>query len=262
MRTVLLGILIPFLGTTAGASAIFFLKGGLHEKLQRALLGFAAGVMVAASVWSLLIPAMEMVSDRGRFAFLPALVGFVAGVAFLFLLDRITPHLHVAAEHPEGPADSVKRMDKKVMLVLAVTLHNIPEGMAVGVVLASFLKGGGTITPEAALALAIGIAIQNFPEGVIVSMPLRASGQGKMKSFFYGFFSGVVEPIAALITIGLTALVVPLLPYLLAFAAGAMVYVVVEELIPAATKNEESDICTIGFASGFALMMVLDVALG
>ena len=262
MNIVFWGLLIPFLGTTLGAACVFFMKKEMNDTVQRALLGFAAGVMVAASVWSLLIPAMEMSAPLGRLAFVPALTGFSLGVAFLFLLDRITPHLHAMAQNPEGPKNSINKISRTMMLVFAVTLHNIPEGMAVGVVFASLLNGGSEITAAGALALSIGIAIQNFPEGAIISMPLRTEGNGKFRSFVYGTLSGAVEPIAAVATILLTSLVLPFLPYLLAFAAGAMVYVVVEELLPEATRDEKTDICTLGFAVGFALMMVLDVALG
>lgn len=256
------GLLIPFLGTALGSACVFFMKREMRDGIQRALLGFAAGVMIAASVWSLLIPAMDMSSFLGKLAFFPALTGFALGVGFLFLLDRITPHLHAMAENPEGPKSSVNKISRTMMLVFAVTLHNIPEGMAVGVVFASFLSGGQSISSADALALSLGIAIQNFPEGAIISMPLRSEGNGKAKAFVYGALSGAVEPVAAVITILLTSLVLPFLPYLLAFAAGAMVYVVVEELIPEAARDEKTDICTIGFAIGFALMMVLDVALG
>ena len=255
------GLLIPFLGTALGSGCVFFMKRGMNDTVQRVLLGFAAGVMIAAGVWSLLIPAMDMSESMGRLAFLPALIGFILGIAFLFLLDKITPHLHAMAETPEGPKSTVNKISRTMMLVFAVTLHNIPEGMAVGVVFASFLNSGG-LSGADALALAIGIAIQNFPEGAIISMPLRTEGNGKFKSFLYGTLSGAVEPLAAIITILLTSLVLPFLPYLLSFAAGAMVYVVIEELIPEATRDEKTDVCTIGFAFGFALMMVLDVALG
>mgnify|MGYP002624220311 CR=1 FL=1 len=256
------GLAIPFAGTTLGAACVFFMKRKMNDTVQRALLGFAAGVMIAASVWSLLIPAMEMSEPLGRLAFLPALTGLVLGVAFLFLLDRVTPHLHAMAQSPEGPQSKVNKISRTMMLVFAVTLHNIPEGMAVGVVFASFLSGGTEITATEALALSLGIAIQNFPEGAIISMPLRAEGNGKLRSFMYGTLSGAVEPVAALVTILLTSLVLPFLPYLLAFAAGAMIYVVVEELLPEASRDEKTDVCTLGFALGFALMMVLDVALG
>ena len=260
MNITILGLLIPFLGTTLGSSMVFCMKREMNDSIQRALLGFAAGVMIAASVWSLLIPAMDMSESLGRLAFFPALTGFALGVVFLFLLDKITPHLHAMSQNPEGP--KVSKLSRTMMLVFAVTLHNIPEGMAVGVVFASFLAGGNGISSADAIALSIGIAIQNFPEGAIVSMPLRSEGNRRAKSFLYGTLTGIVEPIAAVITILLTSLVLPFLPYLLAFAAGAMVYVVIEELIPEATREEKTDICTIGFAVGFALMMVLDVALG
>ncbi|MBB5225406.1 ZIP family metal transporter [Treponema ruminis] len=261
MNITVLGLLIPFLGTMLGSGMVFFMQRQMRDGIQRALLGFAAGVMIAASVWSLLIPAMDMSEPMGRLAFLPALVGFSLGVAFLFLLDKITPHLHAMAKNPEGPKAGVNKISRTMMLVFAVTLHNIPEGMAVGVVFASFLNGGALSSADA-LALAIGIAIQNFPEGAIISMPLRSEGNSKFKSFCYGTLSGAVEPLAALVTILLTSLILPFLPYLLSFAAGAMVYVVVEELLPEASRDEKTDICTIGFALGFALMMVLDVALG
>ncbi|MBQ6056869.1 MAG: ZIP family metal transporter [Treponema sp.] len=253
------GLLIPFLGTTLGSTCVYFMKRQMNDAVQRALLGFAAGVMVAASVWSLLIPSMEMSESLGRLAFLPALTGFALGVLFLFILDKITPHLHALAKSPEGPASNLSRT---MMLVFAVTLHNIPEGMAVGVVFAGLLSGGIETAFSGALALSIGIAIQNFPEGAIISMPLRTEGNSKFKSFIYGTLSGAVEPLAAVITILLTRAVLPFLPYFLSFAAGAMVYVVVEELLPEASRDDKTDICTIGFAIGFALMMVLDVALG
>lgn len=255
------GLLIPFFGTAFGSACVFFMKRAMNDTVQRVLLGFAAGVMIAAGVWSLLIPAMDMSDGMGRLAFLPALTGFILGIVFLFLLDKITPHLHAMAQSPEGPKSSINKISRTMMLVFAVTLHNIPEGMAVGVVFASFLNGGALSAADA-LALSIGIAIQNFPEGAIISMPLRSEGNGKLKSFVYGTLSGAVEPIAAIITILLTSMILPFLPYLLAFAAGAMVYVVIEELIPEATRDEKTDVCTIGFALGFALMMVLDVALG
>ena len=256
------GLTIPFIGTALGSACVFFMKREINDSVQRALLGFAAGVMVAASVWSLLIPAMNMSDGMGKLAFIPALTGFALGVVFLLLLDKITPHLHALAQSPEGPKFSVNKISRTMMLVLAVTLHIIPEGLAVGVVFESFLNGGSMISSADALALSIGIAIQNFPEGAIISMPFRSEGNSKTKSFVYGALSGVVEPAAALITILLTSMVLPFLPYFLSFAAGAMIYVVIEELIPEATRDEKTDICTIGFALGFALMMVLDVALG
>lgn len=257
--TIFYGLMIPFLGTTLGSACVFLMKREMNENVQRALLGFAAGVMNAAAVWSLLIPSMTMASAMGKLAFVPALSGFVSGIAFLFILDRVTPHLHAISETPEGPKTKISRT---MMLVFAVTLHNIPEGMAVGVVFAGMLSGSATVSAAAAFALSIGIAIQNFPEGAIISMPLRSEGNSKAKSFFYGMLSGAVEPAAAFITILLTSAISAALPYLLSFAAGAMMYVIIEELLPEATRNEKTDICTIGFAIGFALMMVLDVTLG
>lgn len=254
-----LGILIPFIGTVLGAGCVFFLKDQISPFVQKGLLGFASGVMIAASVWSLLIPAIDMSEPMGELSFVPAVVGFAVGIAFLLLMDKIIPHLHLSSDEPEGIKTSLK---KSTMLVLAVTLHNIPEGMAVGVVFAGVMTGSDNITLTGAFALAIGIAIQNFPEGAIISLPLKTEGKSKGKAFGYGILSGVVEPIGALITIMLTTYVVPLLPYLLSFAAGAMVYVVVEELIPEASEGEHSNIGTIGFAIGFLIMMTLDVALG
>ena len=254
-----IGLLIPFLGTTLGAACVFFLKNDLNPLVQKALLGFASGVMVAASVWSLLIPAIDMSDSMGRLAFLPAAVGFSVGMLFLLAMDRLVPHLHLNEDKPEGLPSSLK---KTTMLVLAVTLHNIPEGMAVGVVFAGLLSGNEKITLAGAVALSVGIAIQNFPEGAIISLPLKGEGCSSRKAFVYGMASGVVEPIAAFITILLTAIVTPLLPYLLAFAAGAMLYVVVEELLPEASSGSHSNIGTIGFAVGFLIMMILDVALG
>jgi zinc transporter, ZIP family len=259
MTTIFWGLFIPFAGTTLGAACVFLMRREMNDTVQRALMGFAAGVMVAASVWSLLIPSMRMSESAGKLSFVPALIGFSAGILFLFILDKITPHLHAAARNPEGPATKLSRT---TMLVFAVTLHNIPEGMAVGVVFAGVLSGNIQVSAAGAFALSIGIAIQNFPEGAIISMPLRTEGNGKLKSFFYGMLSGAVEPAAGILTILLTGIISAALPYLLAFAAGAMIFVVVEELIPEATRGEKSDICTIGFAAGFALMMVLDVALG
>ena len=258
--TVFLGLMSPFLGTTLGAACVFFLKNALGTNVQKALLGFASGVMVAASVWSLLIPSMDLSASMGRLAFVPACGGLLAGMAFLLLMDRVIPHLHMGAEKAEGPSCSLK---KSTMLVLAVTLHNIPEGMAVGVVFAGMLAENAHITTAAAFALAIGIAIQNFPEGAIISLPLKAENDmSRGKAFLGGMLSGVVEPIAAFLTILLSDLLTPVLPWFLSFAAGAMLYVVVEELIPEASEGEHSNIGTIGFAVGFALMMVLDVALG
>lgn len=254
-----IGLFLPFLGTTLGAGCVFFLKHGLKPLVQKVLLGFASGVMVAASVWSLLIPAMDASESMGKLAFLPAAAGFALGIGFLLEMDRVIPHLHLDADQPEGRESKLK---KSTMLVLAVTLHNIPEGMAVGVVFAGLLTGEGVISATAAVALSLGIAIQNFPEGAIISLPLKSEGGSRSRAFLYGMLSGIVEPIGAAATILLTGLVAPLLPYLLSFAAGAMVYVVVEELLPEASQGEHSNVATIGFALGFLVMMVLDVALG
>lgn len=256
---IILGILIPFVGTTLGAAMVLILRKEIKLNFQKLLLGFASGVMIAASVWSLLLPSIEMAEKRGSIAWLPAAVGFLLGIGFLLLLDSLIPHLHRNAEEAEGLNIKVK---KNTMLLLAITLHNIPEGMAVGVVFAGLLAGDGGISLSGALALSIGIAIQNFPEGAIVSMPMRSAGISKRKSFFYGTLTGVVEPIAAGITILLTAIMVPILPYLLAFAAGAMIYVVVEELIPELQEGGHSNIGIVGVAFGFVIMMILDVALG
>lgn len=256
---VIQGIFIPFIGTTLGAACVLFMKDTLPSMIQRFLTGFAAGVMVAASVWSLLIPAMDQSSEMGKWAFFPATAGFWMGILFLLILDKIIPHLHQGSNEPEGPKASLK---KTTMLVLAVILHNIPEGMAVGVVFAGLAAGSKTITAAGALALALGIAIQNFPEGAIISMPLRAEGMKKGEAFLWGVFSGVVEPVAAFLTILASDLVVPVLPYLLSFAAGAMIYVVVEELIPETSAGEHSNLGTVAFALGFTVMMTLDVALG
>lgn len=253
------GILIPFLGTSAGAACVFFMKKNLNEQVQRALTGFAAGVMVAASVWSLLILAIEQSADMGKLFFVLAVLGLWAGVLFLLLLDHVILHLHQNSDQAEGPKS---KQQKTTMLVLAVTLHNIPEGMAVGVVYAGYLTGNTKITMMGAMALSLGIAIQNFPEGAIISMPLRSEGMGKGKAFVGGMLSGIVEPIGAILTILAAGLIVPALPYLLSFAAGAMLYVVVEELIPEMSTGEHSNVGTIFFAVGFSLMMVLDVALG
>ncbi len=253
------GILIPFLGTTLGAACVFFLKKTLSESLQRALTGFAAGVMVAASVWSLLIPAIEQSSSMGRLAFAPAVIGFWCGVLFLLLLDHIIPHLHRNCQQTEGPKAHLQR---STMLLLAVTLHNIPEGMAVGVMYAGYLSGSTQITAAGALALSLGIAIQNFPEGAIISMPLRAEGMNKPKAFLYGTLSGVVEPIGAVLTILAAQYIIVALPYLLSFAVGAMLYVVVEELIPEMSQGRHSNLGTLFFAVGFTMMMALDVGLG
>ena len=259
MNNLALGIMIPFLGTAAGAACVFFMKGQIRPLVQKMLLGFASGVMVAASVWSLLMPSMDMAADMGKFAFVPAAVGFLLGIAFLLAMYHLVPHLHMGCEEPEGLKSSWK---KTTMLVLAVTLHNIPEGMAVGVVFAGMLQGEGLITLTGAFALSLGIAIQNFPEGAIISLPLKSEGFGSGKAFLYGAASGIVEPIGAALTVLLAAYITPVLPYLLSFAAGAMIYVVVEELIPESAEGEHSNIGTIGFAAGFVLMMILDVALG
>ena len=252
------GLLIPFIGTTLGSACVLFLKKELNASLQRALIGFAAGVMVAAAVWSLLIPSMEQASGMGKFAFVPAVVGFCAGMLFLLLIDKITPHMHLN-NTAEGPRS---RLSRSTMLVLAVVLHNIPEGMAVGVVYAGLAAGRSDISTSAALVLALGIAIQNFPEGAIISMPLASQGMKKRRAFLQGLLSGVVEPAAGLLTVLLSGLIVPVLPYLLSFAAGAMIYVVVEELVPEMAEGEHSNLGTVLFMTGFALMMALDVALG
>ena len=256
---VILGLTIPFLGTTLGSAMVFLMKKEMNKKIEKLLLGFASGVMIAASIWSLIIPSLNMAEEQGKIAFIPAAIGFLLGVVFLLILDSVIPHLHLKTEKPEGIKSKFK---KTTMLVLAVTLHNIPEGMAVGVVFAGFLVGNTGITVLGALALALGIAIQNFPEGAIISMPLKEEGISKTKAFLYGTLSGIVEPIGAIITILLTNAVVPILPYILSFAAGAMIYVVVEELIPESQAGEHSNIGTIGVAIGFVIMMILDVALG
>lgn len=260
MKEIIAGLLLPFLGTSMGAACVFFLRSGLNQKVQKSLLGFASGVMVAASVWSLLIPSMDMSEKMGRFAFVPAVVGLGAGFIFLLAMDKLIPHLHLGENEAEGPQTKLR---KTTMLLLAVTLHNIPEGMAVGVIFAGMLANQTEITLAGAFALSIGIAIQNFPEGAIISLPLRSeAGVSRMNAFIKGVLSGVVEPIAGIVTILLSRRITPLLPYLLSFAAGAMLYVVVEELIPETAEGKHSNLGTIGFAAGFALMMVLDVALG
>ncbi len=252
------GLLIPFLGNICGSACVFFLKGGINLSLQRALSGFAAGIMVAASIWSLLIPAMEQSQHLGHWSFAPAVIGFWLGVLLLLLLDRAIPHLHLNSKQTEGPKS---RMQRTTMLVLAVALHNIPEGMAVGAVYAGWLSGSADIPITGALTLAIGIAIQNFPEGAIISIPLRAEGMKKPQAFIYGIISGIVEPVGALLTILAAQYIVPALPYLLSLAAGAMIYVVVEELIPEMSTEPHSNIGAILFAAGFTLMLTLDVAL-
>ena len=254
-----IGLVIPFLGTTLGAAMVFLMKNKINNKIEKLLLGFASGVMIAASIWSLLIPAIEMSESQGKIAWVPAAIGFLLGITFLLVLDSVIPHLHLKSDKPEGIKSKLK---KTTMMVFAVTLHNIPEGMAVGVTFAGALTQNAGITMAGAFALAIGIAIQNFPEGAIISMPLKSEGMSKSKAFLYGTLSGIVEPIGAIITILLTNAVVPMLPYLLAFAAGAMIYVVVEELIPESQAGEHSNIGTIGVAIGFVVMMILDVALG
>ena len=253
------GITIPFIGTVLGSACVFFMKKQMSRMVQRALTGFAGGVMVAASIWSLLIPAMDQCADKGRWAFLPAFIGFWLGIVFLLILDRIIPHLHMNAQQAEGLKSKAK---KTTMMVLAVTLHNIPEGMAVGVVFAGLISGSAEITAGGALALSIGIAIQNFPEGAIISMPLHAEGKTKGRAFLDGALSGTVEPIGALLTVLFAGLFVPAMPYLLSFAAGAMMYVVVEELIPEMSVGEHSNVGVVMFALGFTVMMALDVALG
>ena len=253
------GLLIPFLGTTLGSGMVFLMKNKINKKIEKLLLGFASGVMIAASIWSLIIPALDMAEEQGVITWMPATIGFLLGICFLLVLDSIIPHLHLNTDKPEGLKSKIQ---KTTMMVLAVTLHNIPEGMAVGVVFAGALAQNTGITMAGAIALAIGIAIQNFPEGAIISMPLKSEGMSKAKAFLYGTLSGIVEPIGAVLTICLTNLVVPMLPYLLSFAAGAMIYVVVEELIPESQTGEHSNIGTIGVAIGFVIMMILDVALG
>ena len=253
------GLAIPFLGTTFGSAMVFFMKNKINNKVEKFLLGFASGVMISASFFSLLIPSMDMAKEQQVIEWLPATVGFLLGILFLLLLDNLIPHIHINSEKPEGLK---AKLQKTTMMVLAVTLHNIPEGMAVGVVFAGALSQNVGITMAGAIVLAIGIAIQNFPEGAIISMPLKSEGMSKSKAFLYGTLSGIVEPIGAIITIALTNLVLPILPYFLSFAAGAMIYVVVEELIPSSQSDDHSNLGTIGVAIGFAIMMVLDVALG
>ncbi|MBQ9764919.1 MAG: ZIP family metal transporter [Lachnospiraceae bacterium] len=259
MFDVLKGIMIPLLGTSLGAACVLFMKKGLNSFVQRALAGFAAGVMVAASVWSLLIPAIESSESMGKLSFIPAVIGFLLGIAFLLLLDNLVPHLHVNSAEAEGPKSGIKRTTK---MVFAVALHNFPEGMAVGAVYAGVLAGNTEVSIAGALILSLGIAIQNFPEGAIISMPLKAEGVGKGKAFLYGVLSGIVEPLGAIVTIVFADTMLVALPYMLAFAAGAMIYVVVEELIPEASEGKHSNLGTIAFAVGFSIMMVLDVALG
>ncbi len=259
MVTLTIGLLIPLLGTMLGSAFVFLMKDEMPMRLQKSLLGFASGVMVAASVWSLLIPAMEMESGKGAWSVFPAAVGFLLGIGFLLLIDELTPHLHIGTDKPEGPRS---RLSKTAMLALAVTIHNLPEGMAVGVVFAGADSGTTNISLASALAVAVGIAIQNVPEGASISMPMRAAGNSRWRSFLIGTLSGVVEPIGALAVLLLASVLTPVLPYMLTFAAGAMFYVVVEELIPEASSGQHSNLSTIGFAIGFVLMMVLDVVMG
>ena len=256
---VIIGLLLPFFGTCAGAACVFFTGKQIGSNVQRIFTGFAAGVMVAASVWSLLVPAMDMSEETGKMAFLPALIGFLLGILFLLFMDSMVPHLHFGSDEPEGRKSS---LGKTTMLMLAVTIHNLPEGAACGAILAGVINGDGSVTMAGALTLAIGIAVQNFPEGAIISLPLKSEGHSKKKAFLLGTLSGIVEPIGAVVAILLASIITPILPYLLAFAAGAMIYVVVEELIPESSEGEHSNLGTIAFAVGFALMMVLDVALG
>ena len=259
MTTLIIGLLIPLLGTMLGSAFVFFMRDEMSPRVQKTLLGFASGVMVAASVWSLLIPSMDMVADSGRWSVLPAAIGFLLGMGFLLMIDEVTPHLHIGTDKPEGMRS---HLSKTAMLALAVTIHNLPEGMAVGVVFAGAESGMSNISLASAVAVALGIAIQNVPEGAIISMPMRAAGNSKWKSFVIGSLSGAVEPVGALAVLLLASLLTPVLPYMLAFAAGAMFYVVVEELIPEASSGQHSNLSTIGFAIGFVLMMVLDVVMG
>lgn len=256
---VALGLLIPFAGTALGAAMVFLLRKQIHPGVQKLLLGFASGVMIAASIWSLILPSVELAGEQGVIEWLPAAIGFTAGMGALLLLDTLIPHQHLDAEQPEGRKSGLGRSK---LLVLSVTLHNIPEGMAVGAVFAGMIAAGAEITTVAAFSLSIGIALQNFPEGAVISMPLLAEGNGKAKSFGYGMLSGVVEPLAALITVLFSQIILPALPYLLSFAAGAMIYVVVEELIPESQSGSHSNIATVGVLLGFVLMMIMDMALG
>ena len=259
MVSIALGLLIPFLGTVIGSAFVFMMRNGMSDHVQKSLLGFASGVMVAASVWSLIIPSIEMCADMGKWSVLPAAVGFLLGVFFLLLIDDLTPHLHIGTNKPEGPHSHLSRT---AMLSLAVTIHNLPEGMAVGVVFAGAEQGSAGISIASALAVSLGIAIQNIPEGAIISMPMCAAGNSKWRSFMIGSMSGIVEPLGGLLVVLLASAITPVLPYMLAFAAGAMLYVVIEELIPEASSGEHSNFSTIGFAIGFVLMMILDVVMG
>ena len=259
MTTIVIGLLLPLLGTMLGSAFVFFMKDEMPVRLQKSLLGFASGVMVAASVWSLLIPAMDMEASAGKWSVLPAALGFLLGIGFLLLLDELTPHLHIGSDKPEGMHS---HLSKTAMLALAVTIHNLPEGMAVGVVFAGSEGGSTPISVAGAIAVSLGIAIQNVPEGAIISMPMRAAGNTRWRSFVIGSLSGAVEPVGALLVLLLASVFMPVLPYMLAFAAGAMFYVVIEELIPEASSGQHSNLSTIGFAIGFVLMMVLDVVMG
>ncbi len=259
ITTITIGLLIPLLGTMLGSAFVFLMKDQMSDRLQKSLLGFASGVMVAAAVWSLLIPAMEMETEEGAWSVVPAAIGFLLGMGFLLLIDELTPHLHLGTDQPEGPRSHLSRT---AMLALAVTIHNLPEGMAVGVVFGSAEQGAAGISLASAVAVSLGIAIQNIPEGAIISMPMRAAGNSRWRSFLIGSLSGVVEPIGGLAIVLLASLLTPVLPYMLAFAAGAMFYVVIEELIPEASSGKHSNLSTIGFAIGFVLMMVLDVVMG
>lgn len=256
---ILLGVMIPFIGTTLGAACVYAMKKELNKMVNKILLGFASGVMMAAAVWSLIIPAIDMSENMGKLSFIPAAIGVIVGILFLFSLDKIIPHIHVDSKKPEGTQKY--KLSKTTKLVLSVVLHNIPEGMAVGIVFAAVMNDGGPITLASAIALSIGIAIQNFPEGAIISMPLKSEGLSKNKSFLYGALSGIVEPIAAIITIIFSGIITPIMPYLLSFAAGAMIFVVVEGLIPEAAEDNFADISAVAFSVGFVIMMILDVAL-
>lgn len=259
MSTPAVALLIPLLGTVLGSAFVFFIKKEMPLRLQKALLGFASGVMIAASVWSLLIPGMELGAAHGKISIVPVAIGFLSGIFFLLIIDIITPHLHIGESSPEGP---VSKLSKTTMLTFAVTIHNLPEGMAVGAVIAGMLNAGIEIAPAAVLAMSLGIAIQNIPEGAIISMPMHMAGNSRLKSFIIGSLSGVVEPVGGLLMILLVSIFTPILPYMLSFAAGAMMYVVIEELIPEASEGEHSNLSAIGFAFGFVLMMTLDVVLG
>lgn len=259
MTVLIIGLLIPLFGTILGSAFVFFMKDEMSVRLQKSLLGFASGVMIAASVWSLLIPAMEMETYSGKWAVIPAAIGFLMGMGFLLLIDELTPHLHIGTDKPEGLRS---HLSKTAMLALAVTIHNLPEGMAVGVVFAGAENGASQIPLASAIAVSLGIAIQNIPEGAIISMPMRAAGNNRWRSFLIGSLSGAVEPIGAIAVLLLASFLLPILPYMLAFAAGAMFYVVVEELIPEASSGQHSNLSTIGFSIGFVLMMLLDVMMG